>query len=85
MNFNEALEAIIAGSRVTRKKWGGKATVYIVRNKLNNINHVEVRTIGNCIMYAASSEDLLAIDWELVDQVKAETPLNQLNPDEIVL
>lgn len=82
MNFNEALEAIVSGSRVTRKKWSSKATVYIVRNKLNNINHVEVRTIGNCIMYAASSEDLLAIDWELVDQIKAEPQLNQ---DEIVL
>lgn len=82
MNFNEALEAIHSGERVMRRKWGGKAKVYIVHNKLNNISHVEVRTVGNCIMYAASSEDLLANDWELVNK---ETTKKQINPDEIVL
>ena len=82
MNFTEALNSINDGLRVTRKKWGGKATVYLVKNKLNNINHVEVRTIGNCIMYAASSEDLLAMDWDVVEQIKSKP---QINPDEIVL
>lgn len=82
MNFNEALEAIKAGMTVMRRKWGGKAKVYLVNNKLNNISHVEVRTVGNCLMYAASSEDLLAMDWELVNK---EVPQKQLNPDEIVL
>jgi len=82
MNFKEALDAINTGLRVTRKKWGGKATVYLVKNKLNNINHVEVRTINNCIMYAASSEDILAMDWEVVEQIKSKP---QINPDEIVL
>jgi hypothetical protein len=82
MNFNEALEAIQANKTVTRRKWGGKAKVYIVNNKLNNINHVEVRTVNNCLMYAASSEDLLAMDWELVEK---DVSKKQLNPDEIVL
>lgn len=82
MNFNEALDAINTGKIVTRRKWQGKAKVYIVRNKMNNINHIEVRMIGNCIMYGASSEDLLAIDWELVNK---EVTQQQLNPDEIIL
>lgn len=68
MNFIEVLEAIKSHQMVTRRKWSGKAKVYLVVNKLNNINHIEVRTIGNCIMYAASSEDLLAQDWELVNK-----------------
>jgi len=67
MNFTEALAEINSGQMVTRKKWSGKAKVYMVKNKLNNINHIEVRTVTNCIMYAASSEDLLAQDWELVN------------------
>jgi hypothetical protein len=84
MNFTEALEAINVGETVMRGKWSGKAKVYLVENKLNNINHVEVRTLGSCIMYAASSEDLLANDWELVNkEVAPQQP--QLNPDEIVL
>lgn len=67
MNFIEALEAIGAGKIVMRRKWGGKAKVYIVHNKLNNISHIEVRTVGNCLMYGASSEDMLAMDWELLN------------------
>ena len=82
MNFNEALDAINAGDTVTRRKWQGKAKVYIVHNKLNNISHIEVRSVGNCIMYAASSEDLLSNDWQLV---KKEIPLEQVPQDEIVL
>lgn len=84
MNFNEALDAIKSNQMVTRGKWGGKAKVYLVQNKLNNISHVEVRTIGNCIMYAASSEDLLANDWRLVNKDVSKEQ-RQLNPDEIVL
>ncbi len=84
MNFSEALAAINAGDTVMRKKWGGKAKVYLVKNKLNNINHVEVRTTGNCIMYAASSEDLLAMDWETLNpEIKSkQTPVPE---EEIVL
>ena len=82
MNFSEALAAINNGDTVTRRKWQRKVKVYLVKNKMNNINHVEVRTVGNCIMYAASSEDLLANDWELVNK---EMPVKQLQPDEIVL
>ena len=83
MNFIEALEAIKDSQTVTRKKWQGKAKVYLVHNKLNNITHVEVRSITNCIMYAASSEDLLAMDWELVNpEIK---PKEQVPQDEIVL
>ena len=82
MNFNEALDAIQNGETVQRIKWQGKAKVYLVKNKLNNINHVEVRTTGNCIMYAASSEDLLAIDWEIFNK---ETPIKQVPQEEIVL
>jgi len=75
MNFNEALDAINEGKILTRKKWSGKAKVYIVKNKLNNINHIEVRTVTNCIMYAASSEDLLAQDWELMNpEVSTQVP-----------
>lgn len=84
MIFNEALDAIQSGETVMRRKWQGKAKVYIVRNKLNNINHIEVRSVGNCIMYAASSEDLLANDWELVNK-EAPPVKPQLDPDEIVL
>ncbi len=82
MNFNEALDAIKAGMTVIRRKWQGKAKVYIVHNKLNNITHIEVRMVGSCIMYAASSEDLLAIDWELVNK---EVPPKQLKQEDIVL
>ncbi len=82
MNFNEALDAINAGETVMRRKWQGKAKVYRVDNKLNNISHLEVRSVGNCIMYAASSEDLLANDWELVNKI---VPDKQLNPEEIIL
>jgi hypothetical protein len=82
MNFTEALAAINDGQIVTRKKWQGKAKVYLVKNKLNNINHVEVRTTGNCIMYAASSEDLLGMDWELVNP---EVQPKQVPQEEIVL
>lgn len=70
MNFIEALEAIKAGRRVTRAAWNKKATVYLVDNKMNNIQHIEVRTTGNCIMYAASSADLLAEDWDYQDVPK---------------
>ena len=83
MNFSEALEAILAKKTVCRKKWSGKVKVYLVQNSLNNINHIEVRTLGSCIMYAASSEDLLANDWECSDL--NSKPHKQLNPDEIVL
>ena len=81
MNFSDALAAINAGQTVMRKKWGGKAKVYIVRNKINNITHIEVRTTGNCIMYAASSEDLLAMDWYIMNPEITK----QLPPEEIVL
>jgi hypothetical protein len=87
MNFIEAFKLIEEGQTLTRRKWQGKAKVYIVRNKLNNINHVEVRTTGNCIMYAASSEDLLGMDWELVNpeiQPK-KTKHEQVPEEEIVL
>lgn len=69
MNFIEAFAAMQEGKRVTRSKWGKKAIVYIVSNTRNNIDHVEVRTLGNCIMYAASSEDLLAMDWCLQEDI----------------
>lgn len=82
MNFIEALNAINDGQIVTRKKWQGKAKVYLVKNKLNNINHIEVRSTGNCIMYAASSDDLLSIDWELVNP---EIQPKQTPQEEIVL
>ena len=82
MNFKEALDAINEGEKVSRRKWQGKAKVYLVKNKMNNINHVEVRTVGNCIMYAASSEDLLAQDWEIIGK---EIELKQNNEEEIVL
>lgn len=85
MNFIEALQAIQDKQMVTRKKWGGKATVYIVNNKLNNITHVEVRTMSNCIMYAASSEDLLAMDWKIVDKNASVDKKRQLRQDEIEL
>ena len=88
MNFTEALIEVHAGKTVTRRKWQGKAKVYLVRNKLNNINHIEVRAVSNCIMYAASSEDLLAMDWEVVNpiykEVKKQLAPNVV-PDEIVL
>ncbi len=82
MNFNEALDAINNGQVVARMKWQGKAKVYIVNNKLNNISHVEVRTVGNCIMYAASSEDLLAMDWNIINP---EVQPTQSNQEDIVL
>jgi hypothetical protein len=82
MNFNEALEAINDGKVVARRKWQGKAKVYLVKNKLNNISHVEVRTTGNCIMYAASSEDLLGTDWEIINP-EVQSP--QAPQEEIVL
>jgi len=82
MNFSEALNAINNGDTVTRRKWQRKVKVYLVKNKLNNINHVEVRTVGNCIMYAASSEDLLANDWEYVG---VEFPVKKDKQEEIVL
>lgn len=82
MNFNEALDCINQGQKVSRRKWQGKGKVYLVKNKLNNINHVEIRTVGNCIMYAASSEDLLAEDWELMG---SEVDTKQINHEEIVL
>lgn len=81
MNFTESLEAINAGHTVTRRKWQGKAKVYLVKNKFNNIDHIEVKTI-NCIIYAASSEDLLAIDWELANQ---EIKSKQIPYEEIIL
>jgi hypothetical protein len=84
MNFTEALAAINDKQVVTRRRWGGKVKVYLVQNRLNNISHIEVRNITNCIMYAASSEDLLATDWEIVNPV-VKQPLQQLSPDEIVL
>ena len=82
MNFAEALEAINANKTVMRRKWARRAKVYIVHNKLNNISHVEVRTTGSCLMYAASSEDLLAMDWELFNP-EVKTP--QPSQEEIVL
>jgi len=82
MNFNDALNAIKDGKIVARGKWGGKAKVYLVKNKMNNITHVEVRTVGNCIMYAASSEDLLAMDWVIINP---EIQPKQIPPEEIVL
>ncbi len=82
MNFIEALEAINDGKVVTRRKWQGKAKVYLVKNKLNNISHVEVRTTGNCIMYAASSEDLLGTDWEIINP---EVQSQQAPQEEIIL
>lgn len=82
MNFTEALDAINNGQVVARTKWQGKAKVYIVHNKLNNISHVEVRTVGNCIMYAASSEDLLAMDWNIINP---EVQPKKAAEEEIVL
>lgn len=82
MNFNEALDFINQGQKVSRRKWQGKAKVYLVKNKLNNINHVEIRTVGNCIMYAASSEDLLADDWGLI---VSEVDTKHIKHEEIVL
>lgn len=82
MNFSEALTAIIEGQTVLRKKWNNKVKVYLVKNKLNNINHIEVRSITNCMMYAASSEDLLANDWELLD---SDIPSKQVSQEDIVL
>jgi hypothetical protein len=84
MNFTEALAAINDKKMVTRRRWGNKVRVYLVQNKLNNINHIEVRTITNCIMYAASSEDLLAMDWELVNP-EVKEPTAQVPQEEIVL
>lgn len=83
MNFIEALGAINDGQVVARRKWQGKAKVYLVNNKLNNISHVEVRTTGNCIMYAASSEDLLGMDWEVINP--EVQPKKSSKQDEIVL
>lgn len=82
MNFIEAFKLIEEGHTLTRRKWQGKAKVYLVKNKLNNINHVEVRTTGNCIMYAASSEDLLGMDWDLVNPI---IPTPKVPQEEIVL
>jgi len=82
MDFVKALEAIKLRLVVTRKKWQGKAKVYLVHNKLNNITHIEVRTLGSCLMYAASSEDLLATDWLMVDK---EFSVKQLKQEEIIL
>lgn len=84
MNFIEALTAINAGDTVSRRTWGGKAKVYLVKNKLNNINHIEVRNVTNCIMYAASSADLLAMDWEIMDR-KMPLEHRQLNTEKIQL
>ena len=81
MNFSEALYFINKGDKVTRKKWGKKAAVYLVNNRLNNISHIEIRTLGSCLMYGASSEDLLALDWELVDN----QPIKQTQQEDIVL
>ena len=81
MNFIEAFQSMQEGNRLTRLKWQKKATVYIVENKMNNISHVEVRTLGSCIMYAASSEDLLANDWEFA----VEPTIKQQKQEAIVL
>lgn len=67
MNFSEALEYVKNGKRVARKAWGkGDMAIYLVDNRMNNIQHIEFRSKMNCLMYAASSEDILAIDWILL-------------------
>jgi hypothetical protein len=82
MNFIEALKALNDGETVLRLKWGGKAKVYKVHNKLNNITHIEVRSSSNCLIYSASSEDLLALDWDFVNK---EIPLKQVEQEDIKL
>lgn len=65
MNFSEALEKIKEGNKAARGSWSPGMAIYLVSNKFNNISHVEFRSKLHCVMYAASSEDLLANDWVL--------------------
>jgi hypothetical protein len=67
MNFNEALDAIKKGKKIRRKRWLMTDMVYLVENKFNSIYHIEYRYLGGCRMYAASSEDMLAEDWEIAE------------------
>lgn len=76
MNFCEALELMKAGKKVTRVSWqSSQMAVYLIVNRMNNISHLEFRSSTHCIMYAASSADILATDWTILGPTKLKGPL----------
>lgn len=66
MNFSDALQHIKFNKQVRRSIWDKTKAIYLVENDRNNIHYIEYRNLGSCLMYAASSEDLLADDWVLI-------------------
>jgi len=77
MNFGHALLALNEGRRVARSGWNGRdqflvrepgTTIVLNGKQLEYHAHIDIKTAqGTMAPYAASSTDLLAEDWGIVE------------------
>lgn len=80
MNFGDAIEAVKAGKRATRKGWNGSGMwIILLRYGSPSLHYKgEVYRVKPCIAlktsqgdlrpgWVASQQDMLAIDWQILD------------------
>ena len=64
MKFGSALNAVLGGNSVARNAWG--AGVYITVDAMDP-THIDITNAGVTTDWTATSADLLADDWEIVN------------------
>jgi hypothetical protein len=70
MNFGKALEALRAGSQVSRAGWNGKGMWLALQvpdaHSKMTLPYIYMRTAqGDLVPWLASQTDMLAEDWEV--------------------
>lgn len=68
MNFSEALEAIKEGQKVRRSSWKNKSGVIYLVEHFSRPPYIEYRYIQGGVVYVAYCDDILATDWEVLDE-----------------
>lgn len=81
MNFGQAIESLKNGSRVVREGWNGKGMwLHLVDTNIRGTlktgesvqqtPYIEMKTADNKLVpWLASQTDMLAEDWEIVDEL----------------
>lgn len=65
VDFGTALDAMKEGCKVTRSKWLGR--IYIGGPESLASGRILVEVGNNCGVYVVTEEDILATDWEILE------------------
>lgn len=68
MNFSEALERIKKGDKLTRTGWRTYGAV-IYLDYFNRTSRIQLRTKSGGVSWMGNSDDLLAEDWEVQNEL----------------